>query len=186
MSSILYSKVMLLGLYKGTLIDFETSGRIDIDPSSEVITSGYLTQNQLVIIQRKSIEREDYYREITSVLSHLPRPFYAYNYLFEMNIMKKELGMDVKDSDFVDIMKPFKELAELKNMKWPKLDELVSEPEDYFGERKVSGKDVPELWAAYLKGGDELILEAIARHCLSDVLREMVLLVREIQQGTSS
>jgi hypothetical protein len=33
-----------------------------------------------------------------------------------------------------------------RGLKWPKLDELVSEPEEYFGEARVSGRDVPAIW----------------------------------------
>ncbi|MEM0116828.1 MAG: ribonuclease H-like domain-containing protein [Conexivisphaerales archaeon] len=179
-NGILYSRKTLLGLYQGTLIDFETTGVIGVDPSCEVITLGYLTQNQLVVLQRKSFEKHGYYNELKKLLNALPKPFYSYNYEFEMKVMKEELGMQVNDSDFYDIMKPYKEMAETRRMKWPKLDELISEPEDYFGEGKVSGKDVPELWYAYLQSGDESILDAIAQHCFSDVLREMVLLIRGI------
>jgi len=169
---------LALGLDRGSLIDFETTGIPGKDREHEVITLGYFHGNKLVVIQRKTREKELFYREIRDILQKLPKPFYSYNSRFEKDIMEKELGLKVRDSDFVDLMRPWKEKANLKGIKWPKLDELISEPEDYFSEEKISGKDVPGLWKAYLAGGTERLLKMIMEHCLSDVLREMILLIR--------
>jgi hypothetical protein len=92
--------------------------------------------------------------------------------------MEMELAMKVGSKDFVDTMQPWRERSEQKGLKWPKLDELMSEPEDYLQESKVRGEDVPDLWKTYLDNGIETPLEAIMSHCLSDLLREMVLLIR--------
>lgn len=60
----------------------------------------------------------------------------------------------------------------------PKLNDLISEPEDYFSEEKITGKDVPVLWKAYLAGGTERLVKMIMKHCLSDVLKEIILTQR--------
>ena len=172
---------LAIGLEKGSLIDFETTGIPWRDKEHEVVTLGYFHGNKLVIVQRKSKEKSLFYREIREILERLPRPFYSYNSRFEKEIMEKELGLKVRESDFVDLMGPWKEKADFKGIKWPKLDDLISEPEDYFEESKISGKDVPGLWKAYLSGGTEKLLKMIMEHCLSDILREMILLIRYVQ-----
>lgn len=47
-------------------------------------------------------------------LDALPRPYFSYNARFEMYMMEIELGMRVKEQDFVDIMKSWKERADNK------------------------------------------------------------------------
>ena len=87
--------------------------------------------------------------------------------------MHTELKLDLNEDDFVDIMEPWKARAEAARRKWPRLDELISEPEDYFHQGKVSGRDVPRLWQSYK--ADRLHcppLRVIMAHCLRDVLRE--------------
>jgi uncharacterized protein YprB with RNaseH-like and TPR domain len=172
------SVTLALGLDKGSLIDFETTGIPWKDKEHEVITLGYFYGNKLVIIQRKTKEKGLFYREIKQILQKLPRPFYSYNSKFEKAVMEIELGLKVKDSDFIDLMRPWKEKADKIDIKWPTLDDLISEPEDYFNEEKISGKDVPGLWKTYLSGGTERLLKMIMEHCLSDILREMILLIR--------
>lgn len=131
-----------------------------------------------MIIQRKTKEHVAFYEETRQTLQQLPKPPYSYNAEFERNIMEIELGMHVKDHDLVDIMKPWKEQANNHGLKWPKLDELISEPEDYFRINKISGKDIPGLWKRYLSEGNESILRKIMERSLSDILRETVLLIR--------
>lgn len=169
---------LALGVEKGSLIDFETTGRPNIDKEHEVITLGYFHGNELVVIQRKSKEKDLFYDEIKRILRQLPKPFYSYNADFERSVMEGELGMEADPGDFVDIMRPWKNKAEKSGLKWPKLDELISEPEDYFKNNKISGKDIPGLWKAYLAGGTETLLRMIMEHSLSDLLRETILLVR--------
>jgi len=169
---------LALGVETGSLIDFETTGRPYLDTEHDVITLGYFHGNELVVIQRKTKEKDLFYSEVKGILKQLPRPFYAYNADFERSVMKEELGLEVGPGDFVDIMRPWKAKAEKAGLKWPKLDELISEPEDYFKDNKISGKDMPGLWKAYLAGGTEVLLRMIMEHSLSDLLRETVLLVR--------
>ena len=167
-----------LGLVEGTLIDFETTGVPRRDEEHEVITLGYFCNNSVVIIQRISPEKEPFYSHIRNILMNLPTPFYAYNAEFERNIMRIELGLNYGEDDFIDLMEPWRKKADRRRMKWPKLDDLISEPEDYFKEGKISGKDIPGLWKAYLHTKSEGILELIMNHCLSDILREIILILR--------
>lgn len=169
---------LALAVEKGSLIDFETTGRPRIDSEHEVITLGYFQGHELVVIQRKTEEKGQFYQEVKGTLERLPRPFYAYNADFETSVMQDELGMKVAKTDFVDIMHPWKVKADRFGLKWPKLDELISEPEDYFKDNKISGKDVPGLWKAYLAGGTETLPRMIMEHSLSDLLRETILLIR--------
>jgi len=169
---------LALGVKKGSLIDFETTGRPNIDKEHEVITLGYFHGNDVVIIQRKTKEHVAFYREIRGILQRLPKPFYSYNAEFEKSIMEMELNIKLRDYRLVDIMKPWRERANIDGLKWPKLDELISEPEDYFGKDKISGKDIPNLWKKYMTTGDINILKKIMEHSLSDILRETILLIR--------
>ena len=59
---------------------------------------------------------------------------------------------------------------------WPKLEELISEPEDNFRERKITGRDVPVLWKEYLETGSDNVLGRIMSHCLSDMLSSMFII----------
>lgn len=169
---------LAIGVPYGTLIDLETTGLPRADRHCEVITLGYLHGEELVVIQRKTKEKELFYGDLRGMLGELPRPFYAYNARFERELLSLELGTKVEDEALVDLMEPWRRKAEQRQTKWPKLDELISEPEDYFEEDKVCGKDIPGLWKAYLDTGDEKHLKAIMGHCLSDVLRSAILLLR--------
>lgn len=169
---------LALGVQEGTLVDFETTGIPGKTPDHEIVTIGYLYMNKLVVKQRKTVEREPFYTEVRNVIAHAPRPLYSYNAKFEREIIELELGLHLPEKDIVDIMEPWRKRAEDAGMKWPKLDELISEPEDYFGEEKVTGGDVPRLWKEYLANGSESSLRKIMEHSLSDMLRETILLLR--------
>ena len=175
---------LVIGIRGGSLIDFETTGRPKRDGEHEVVTLGYMEGNKISITQRKTKDKSQFYKEIKGILEGLSKPYFSYNADFEREIMETELRLSVKPQDFVDIMQPWKVKAERRGLKWPKLDELISEPEDYFKEHKISGKDVPSIWKAYLMTGDEKILKIIMEHCLSDILREAILLYQgmNIQQ----
>jgi hypothetical protein len=71
-------------------------------------------------------------------------------------------------------MKPWKVKAVLQGLKWPRLSELISEPQQYFEDRVVSGGDVPKLWKNYLRTGSQKNLTLIMQHNLSDLLREAI------------
>jgi len=172
------SQVMLIvGIERGSLIDFETTGVPFKDKEHEITSFGYITSNKLVIITRRIKEKAPFYSEIKEIIKKLPKPFYAYNARFESDVMKKELNLSFKEEDFVDLALPWKAKAEEVRLKWPKLDELISEPEKYFGDIQVSGKDCPGLWKGYLATGNENLLKMIAQHNLSDLLREAILLL---------
>ena len=169
---------LAMSVQEGTLIDFETTGRPRKDRDHEVITLGLLEGNKVTITQRKTSDKTQFYKEVKEIFGSLRKPYYSYNADFERSITERELGISVKAKDFVDIMGPWREKADNRGLKWPKLDELMSEPEDYFKEHKVSGKDVPTIWKAYLTTEDEKLLKMIMEHCLSDILREAILLIR--------
>ena len=174
---------LALGVNVGSLIDFETTGVPGKHPEHEIVTLGSLVRDKLHIVQRKSRNKEPFYSEVRRIVRELPRPIYAYNTDFEKSIINVELGISAKDSEFVDLMKPWKEKASRSGIKWPKLEELISEPEDDFREKKITGRDVPVLWKEYIETGDDNLLDRIMSHCLSDMLREMVLLVRYIPRA---
>jgi len=168
---------LALAVERGTLIDFETTGIPGRTPTHEVVTLGYIRGNTLEVIQRKSVDPKPFYEELRALLTSLSKPFYSYSSGFEREIMRTELGLDVGEGDLIDIMQPWKEKADDIGIKWPRLDELISEPNDYYLADKVSGKDVPRLWNGYLRTGAELYLTPIMEHCLSDILRETMLMV---------
>lgn len=164
---------------RGSLIDFETTGIPFETPTHEVVTLGFLSGDDITIIQRRARDKTPFYAAVCKVVQALPRPFYSYNAEFERNILLCELGVNVPRSDLVDLMLPWRNQAQERNLKWPRLDDLISEPEDYFHIGKISGRDVPKLWDFYLSsGGDEETLNQIIEHCLSDLLREAILILR--------
>lgn len=164
---------LLVSIPRGVLIDIETT---DTDEEiGEIITLGFILRNELTIIQRRVKDKQPFYKEISSKVAAMPRPFYAYNSEFEEKFFRKHLGIRLTG---IDLMKPWKKLAEHRFMKWPKLDELISEPEIYFGVTRISSGDIPSLWNAFLSSGDEKILEMIMKHNKADILRELYLLVQ--------
>jgi len=164
---------LLVSVPQGTLIDIETTG-LD-EERDEIITLGFISGNRLSVIQRKVKDKQPFYSEIKSTLSKISRPFYAYNCEFEEKFFRRQLGMQLKGTD---LMEPWKILAERRMIKWPKLDELVSEPEMYFRTTRISAGDIPSLWNAFLTSGDEKSLEMIMTHNKADLLRELYLLVQ--------
>lgn len=174
---ITFTKSLQLGMKKGSLIDFETTGRPGVDKEHEVVTLGYMEGNTVIIKQRTIEDKGQFYHEIRGTLWELPRPYHAYNAGFERGIMEAELGISTGPQDFVDIMEPWKAWAESLGFKWPSLDELISEPYTYFNGQRISGKDVPGLWKTYLSSRDGKIPKAISDHCLSDISREAILYI---------
>jgi uncharacterized protein YprB with RNaseH-like and TPR domain len=174
---VLRTVTLALGVQDGTLIDFETTGIPGKTLEHEVVTLGYLYTNKLAVMQRRSLDKEPFYEEVRKVIVHSPRPLYSYNAKFEREIIEGELGLHLPEKDIIDIMEPWRQKADGLGMKWPKLDELISVPGDYFGEVKVTGKDVPGLWQEYLNGRSEAVIQKIMEHCLIDILRESVLLL---------
>jgi hypothetical protein len=59
--------VLALGIEKGSLIDLETSGLLK-DPEHEIICFGYIASNKLVILMRKTKEKEPFYNEIRKII----------------------------------------------------------------------------------------------------------------------
>jgi uncharacterized protein YprB with RNaseH-like and TPR domain len=157
---------------RGTVIDFETTG-LD-GRSDEIVTLGYMSDSRLCVLQRRSREKEEYYESLRHVLENAPRPLYAYNAGFERGFISGQLGLDMP---ITDLFEPWALKANMRRKKWPKLEELVSEPESYFGERAICGRDVPLLWHQFLIDGDESHLRKIVRHNQSDVLRSAFLLL---------
>ncbi len=166
-----------VGLDNGSLVDFETTGLSRDYGEYEIITLGYFEADQIVVIQRTCHDKAPFYEGIEKTIRGLSRPYYTYNSDFERELITSELGIHVEEEDFVDIMSPWREKAQQQGLKWPRLDELIGEPEDYFmGNHKICGRDIPGLWKTYLSTGSDLMLRMITEHCFSDILRETVLL----------
>ncbi len=166
-----YTRELMVSIPQGTLIDIETTG-LD-SKHDEIIIFGYVERNYLRIICRTSQHEKPFIAQIASIVSKLPKPFYAYNLSFEEGFLKAK-GIDIEG---IDLFRPWREKAERYGLKWPKLDELFSHAEHYFNEPVIIGKDVPLLWEVFLKTRDEECLRQIIRHNESDLLRELYLLV---------
>jgi uncharacterized protein YprB with RNaseH-like and TPR domain len=161
-----------VAVHNGTVMDIETTG-LD-GRSDEIVTFGFMSDSSLVVLQRKTKEKGRFYERLKEVLEKTPRPLYAYNASFERGFISGQLGLDL---EMLDLFEPWAKKAQAGRKKWPKLEELVSEPEQYFGERTICGRDVPILWQMFLKDGDKGHLQKIIRHNQSDVLRSVFLLV---------
>lgn len=166
-----YSRELMVGIPRGTLLDIETTG-LDIR-CDEIVVFGYIESNHLRIICRTANEEEPFVAQIARLIPELPEPFYAYNFSFEKEFLKAK-GINIEG---MDLFQPWKEKADKLYLKWPKLDELFSHAEHYFNEPVVSGKDIPLLWQRFLRTGDRDYLQQIIRHNESDLLRELYLLV---------
>jgi hypothetical protein len=163
---------LLVGIPQGALIDVETTA---IRPDEgDLISFGYIAGTSLVILNRSTESAEEYNRTLRGVVKDLPKPLYAFNIQFERDWIWAKLGIRIEG---LDLFAPWARQAEAKGLKWPKLDELVSEPEVYFDEPLYSGRDVPTLWKVYRMTGNEELLDLIVRHNQSDLLRELYLLI---------
>ena len=167
---------LALAIEKGSLMDFETTGLLK-DKEHEIICFGYITRNELIILGRKIKEKEPFYSEIRGVIRKLPKPFYAYNVGFEKGIIEVELRINLKPNNFIDLQTPWRSRAGAKGLKWPRLDDLISESGEHLEGIQIGGKDIPGLWKAFLSGGSENLLKLIMQHNLSDLLRETMLLL---------
>ena len=164
-----------IGVYDGSIIDFETTG---CDPfSDEIITLGYIQKNQLCIIQRCIADPISFYNKIKEMLGSLDRPFYTYNAEFEAEFAKTQLELEFSENEFVDLFEPWKSMSEREGMKWPKLDELVSDPLQYYPIRRIHSVDIPRIWRKYLMSRDINLLNLIIHHNKRNLLKELFLLV---------
>ena len=161
----------------GSLIDFETVGIPGRRTVQDIVTFGYIVGSEVTIVQRKSRDKTRYYELVRQIVNGLPRPFYSNNVPFELSVIKEELSLSISLRHFVNIMEPYKTRAEKLGLNWPKPEELVSEPEDYFKERKVPDNNVLQLWSTFLKTGKRQFLKPIMNHCRSDIMREATILL---------
>jgi len=170
----LTSKIdLLVGVWEGSVIDIETTG---LNPAiDEIVTLGFIEVNKLQIIQRTSEDKAEFYKELKDVVSKLKAPFYSYNGSFENSFIQAQLGIT---KEVVDVFAPWKQMAESQGQKWPKLDDLVSEPEIYLGILRITGRDCPILWKNYLKTKDRELLTPIMEHNKSDILKTLFLLIQ--------
>jgi len=167
-----YSWKLLVRIPKGSLIDLETTG---LNPNQdEIVAFGCIKGNYLKVVQRKCRNETYFLTLINQEFRELRQPFYAYNAKFERDFVKTKFGINAR---FVDLMEPWRKKADKTRIKWPKLGELISEPEEYFGEKIIRGEDIPKLWSKYLTSKDFKYLKPIIRHCQIDLLRELVLLI---------
>jgi len=170
----LTSKIdLLVGVWNGSVIDIETTG---LNPASdEIVTLGFIEDNKLQIIQRTSKDKAEYYKELKEVVTNLKAPFYAYNGSFEKRFLHTQLGIE---KEVVDVFAPWRKMAESRGQKWPKLDDLVSEPEIYLDMPRITGRDCPILWKNFLQTKDRDLLTPIMEHNKSDILRTLFLLIQ--------
>lgn len=69
-------QALLVGVTEGTIIDIETTGT---GADDEILTVGYVTNDTMSILQRKSRKKDPFYAEVKEAVQTLPTPIYAYN-----------------------------------------------------------------------------------------------------------
>ena len=166
-----YQKTLLSALVAGTIIDLETTG---LYPSrDDIITFGWLTGNEIQVIQRVEASPETFYGCIEEELDRIPSPLYAYNASFERDFLKSKTGRDL---EFIDVFKPWRNMAERKGLKWPSLDKISPVPYRYMGEKPVKGGDVVVIWKSYLRNRKLGSLSLIVMHNMRDLIQTLSLL----------
>jgi len=166
-----YQKTLLSALVSGTIIDLETTG---LYPSQDdIITFGWLTGNEIQVIQRVEASPETFYGCIEEELDRIPRPLYAYNASFERDFLRSKTGRDL---EFIDVFKPWRKMAERKSLKWPSLDKISPVPYKYMGEKPVKGRDVVVIWKSYLRNRKLGQLSLIVMHNMRDLRQTLSLL----------
>lgn len=166
-----YQKNILSGIFNGTIIDIETTG---LEPEyDEIITFGWLVKNVICVIQRFEASLKEFYGIIKEELTILPKPLYAYNAEFERKFLQVKIE---KDLEIIDVFQPWKERAESRGFKWPKLDEIAPVPYEYLDERQVSAHAVITCWKKYLMTRKPKQLNLIVKHNMRDLRQTLSLL----------
>ena len=88
-----YSRELMLGIPRGTLIDLETTG-LDVN-HDEIVLFGYIQGSRLEIICRSLKEEAPFIAQLAELVPTLPKPFYAYNLSFEKGFLQAK-GIDIK------------------------------------------------------------------------------------------
>lgn len=170
-----YTKELPTKLQEGSILDIETTGMNS--KKDEIITLGVIEKSTLTIYQRrKEIDCSTFHRVLKEVINGLSKPLFAYKLQFEHDFIKQQLGVHINGND---LMEKWGKKADEMNMKWPKLDELVSHPREYYENtnEKITGKHIPILWRKYLETGDKETLDRIVLHNERDLLKELFLLI---------
>jgi len=172
-TSLIVTMELPVKIVKGTLIDIETTG---LNPSEdEIVTLGCVIGNKILVIQRRVMEEDAYCIELKEkVISKLPEPYYAYNSEFESSFFQEKLGIQ---AEWVDLMEPWRGIADRLGFRWPRLIELVRDPEIYFNLPRITGREVPTIWKAFVKTKDEELLRLIVKKNMGDLLKELYLLI---------
>jgi hypothetical protein len=170
--------------FTGTIVKVETTG---LNPVTDrVIAVGFLHDSTLTITRAPQDDTDPHYdlpeyeRIVSDQLCRLRRPLYAYNSEFERTFLSHYFGVDLPV--WHDLLAPFARAADRVGLPYPRLDQLVSTPQDldpfaYLRTYRVpKGPDIPVLWQQYRELDDALAIEAIVEHCRSFLYREQFLL----------
>jgi len=156
-------------LVKGTIVDIETTGlnpgRGDYyNPQSHIITLGTYSGPTIELRQLFHPKYEAFRDICIRTVEKKPQPLYAYFADFERDFLGIEKGWsDLGEYIFSDWQDGYRRVA---------LVEATRSPYQKREDEDVDGKDVPELWAEWIKGSRVRNLAEIAYHCYVDLLRE--------------
>ena len=156
-------------LVKGTIVDIETTGlnpgRGDYyNPQSHIITLGTYSGPTIELRQLMSPKYEAFRDLCVRTVEKKPKPLHAYFAHFE--------------KDFLGIEQGWNDLGQYWPSDWHdgyrrvSLIEATRRPYQSREDEDVDGKDVPQLWAAWVKESRIKNLAEIAYHCYIDLLRE--------------
>jgi len=154
---------------KGTIVDIETTGlnpgRGDYyNPQSHIITLGTYSGPTIELRQLLSPRYEAFRDVCLRTVERKPQPLYAYFAHFEKEFLGIEEGWnDLGQYSFSDWHDGYSRLS---------LVDVTRSPYQRSEDGDVDGRDVPQLWARWVKGSPVNNLAEIAYHCYIDLLRE--------------
>jgi len=159
----------------GTIVDIETTALKPTD--GEMITLGVFFSDRITVFQRSDISPEGkliFEQQVKNWTDFCPKPYYAYNKDFEEAWLGTRIHHDLmaKWKTGAEKMRQKGDPAESFSRfgKWPKLSELVSFPQKYFGIEDIEGREVPLLWKEYKTTGDKAKLTSIVNHNLCNLV----------------
>lgn len=141
-------EIPVTGNLEGTIIDFETT-HWDAK-KGELITSGFLTKEGIVILQRLELTENEFKKRVIEEIQTKKRPWYAFNKEFEEKFLQISVDNELQQKERESAFGALLEEGLLDHYN------LLCDP--------LFNEEIPRFWDAWNSTKDKVLVSKIVRH----------------------
>jgi len=141
-------EIPITGNLEGTIIDCETT-HWDTK-KGELITSGFLTNEGIVILQRLDLPENEFKKRVIEEIQTKKRPWYAFNKEFEEKFLQISIDNELQQKERESAFGALLEEGLLDHYN------LLCDP--------LFNEEIPRFWDAWNSTKDKVLVSKIVRH----------------------